>query len=869
MSQRGGGRRGGRGGRGGAGFQPGRAAPPPPMSSQSAGQGGRGRGAPPQQRTRVEDPGASSSSASTEKVVRLSREVEERLHVGGSYARDPTEMASPALLSVPSASISTPAASSSTSVPPASTKALVHPHRPGFGTVGRQCVVRANHFLVRVQEKDLFQYEVKIEPELTSRARGRLVMKNLIAQYGASHLGNRTPAYDGRNIVYTAGALPFDSKDFEIILIDEKGGRERKYRVSIKFAKAFDIFPLKEFLTGKYRDCPQDTIQALDVVLREYPSENYVTVSRSFFSPSFGSDTIGDGLECWRGYYQSLRPTQMGLSLNLDLSATSFYSPVAILDFIAEHLNLEHIPSSLLENQRVKIQKALRGVRVIATHRPDMPRRYRIVGITSQSATELRFTVDEQGGAAISVAQYFHERYNYRLKFVADTFILIPFSEFFGKQLLKQNNYSNDKHVKEFGIVVDSRITSVDARVLPPPRLKYHDSGNEKTCNPSVGQWNMINKKMVDGGHVDAWACICFARLHREAVYTFCEDLVNMCNNIGMVFNYNPVVGISFRQPSQIDNGLRELLHQSVENLRRHNVEKQLQLLIIVLPDASGSYGRIKRLCETELGIVTQCCKPKNVLKSNKQYLENVALKINVKVGGRNTVLEDALNRRIPLVSDAPTIIFGADVTHPSPGEDSQSSIAAVVASMDWPWITKYRGLVSAQQHRQEIIEGLFTLTQDPQKGNVAGGMVRELLVAFYKATNQKPHRIIFYRDGVSEGQFSQVLLYEMDAIRKACSSLQEGYLPPVTFVVVQKRHHTRLFPADHNQRNLTDKSGNILPGTVVDKVICHPTEFDFYLCSHAGIQGTSRPTHYHVLLDENRFTADTLQTLTNNLCYT
>ena len=45
---------------------------------------------------------------------------------------------------------------------------------------------------------------------------------------------------------------------------------------------------------------------------------------------------------------------------------------------------------------------------------------------------------------------------------------------------------------------------------------------------------------------------------------------------------------------------------------------------------------------------------------------------------------------------------------------------------MDWPEITKYRGLVSAQPHRQEIIEDLFTVSKDPQKGNnVNGGMVR------------------------------------------------------------------------------------------------------------------------------------------------
>ena len=41
-------------------------------------------------------------------------------------------------------------------------------------------------------------------------------------------------------------------------------------------------------------------------------------------------------------------------------------------------------------------------------------------------------------------------------------------------------------------------------------------------------------------------------------------------------------------------------------------------------------------------------------------------------------MLVDALSWRIPLVSDIPTIIFGADVTHPESGEDCSPSIAAV-----------------------------------------------------------------------------------------------------------------------------------------------------------------------------------------------
>lgn len=44
-------------------------------------------------------------------------------------------------------------------------------------------------------------------------------------------------------------------------------------------------------------------------------------------------------------------------------------------------------------------------------------------------------------------------------------------------------------------------------------------------------------------------------------------------------------------------------------------------------------------------------------------------------------MLLDAISWRIPLVSDIPTIIFGADVTHPETGEDSLPSIAAVCST--------------------------------------------------------------------------------------------------------------------------------------------------------------------------------------------
>ncbi|KAF6151844.1 hypothetical protein GIB67_010418 [Kingdonia uniflora] len=112
--------------------------------------------------------------------------------------------------------------------------------------------------------------------------------------------------------------------------------------------------------------------------------------------------------------------------------------------------------------------------------------------------------------------------------------------------------------------------------------------------------------------------------------------------------------------------------------------------------------------------------------------------------------------------------------------------------------------------------------------------MTVQHLKGFYKANgHQKPSQIIFYRDGVSEGQFSQVLLYEV------CQSIEPNYLPRLTFVVVQKRHHTLLCTA--HDRNSDRKGGNIMPGTVVETMICHPTEFDFYLYSVMPASGYER----------------------------
>ena len=73
---------------------------------------------------------------------------------------------------------------------------------------------------------------------------------------------------------------------------------------------------------------------------------------------------------------------------------------------------------------------------------------------------------------------------------------------------------------------------------------------------------------------------------------------------------------------------------------------------------------------------------------------------------------------------------------------------------------SRYAATVRVQAHRVEMIQELST-------------MVKEHLMMFYKSTGGfKPHRVIMYRDGVSEGQFLAVSLkkstFESNPVRTA-----------------------------------------------------------------------------------------------------
>ncbi|AQK49865.1 Putative acyl-CoA oxidase family protein, partial [Zea mays] len=101
-----------------------------------------------------------------------------------------------------------------------------------------------------------------------------------------------------------------------------------------------------------------------------------------------------------------------------------------------------------------------------------------------------------------------------------------------------------------------------------------------------------------------------------------------------------------------------------------------------------------------------------------------------------------------------------------------------------------------------------------------------EMIDSLFKPREAKDDGLI--RDGVSESQFNQVLNIELQQIIEACKFLDEKWNPKFTLIIDQKKHHTKFF--------IPRKPDNVPPGTIVDNKVWHPKNFDFYMCSHAGM---------------------------------
>ncbi|XP_024959189.1 protein argonaute 2-like [Cynara cardunculus var. scolymus] len=910
------GRGGGRGGdfsgrgRGGYGGGRGRGYQHPPRHHQYGGGRGRGYQHPPQHHPygggRVSEGGDDGSHP-------RNRSAEDRMVSVGTSAGNVAPQTLTQILTQMLGSISVQEVPKARQPSKGSVENAFNPvRRPDRGgTLALRTVkLLVNHFPVSFNPSNTllhYDVEVKREGSCDNQSVKRSITKDdlrLIREKLCSERPDLFPllktAYDGEKNIFSAVRLPVGT--YKVQLSDGGVTNGRTYEFTIKFVNEVRLSMLKDYLSGKFLQIPRVVLQGMDLVMKENLYSHKISIGkggRGFYPRVFEKgDDLYCGVAAFKGFQQSLKPTSNGLAMCLDYSVLAFRKRMPVIDFLKERIPSFQGVGDVRRLQR-EVTDELKGLKVTVTHRRTK-QKYTIAGLSDEITRNILFEQEDPKGKeepkTVMLLAYFQEKWGKEIQYKdipclqlgrgkkpnsvpMEFCVLVEGQRCSKEELSKEANKklrglsliparqrrteiqrmvqeeygphaSRDRVIQNFEFGIGMSMTEVSGRVMPPPNLKV-GSSNGRMQSMEVDklkcQWNLLGgKTVVEGKAAECWALIDFSAGKCNTDY-FIDKLMNRCRSLGVGMEDPLVVRLSnMRELSSVD-GLFRLLSNIVEEADRR-CKGKLQIIICVMASRDEGYKSLKWVSETRIGVVTQCCLSTEINKANDQYFANLGLKINAKLGGSNVELV----KRFSCFSDEDHVMFiGADVNHPAASNKTSPSIAAVVASVNWPAATRYAARVSPQFHRQEEIENL-------------GKMCLDLIKTYEQVNRRKPNKIIVFRDGVSDGQFYMVLNNELVDLKLAI--YDEDYKPSITLVVAQKRHTTRLFPKTERDGV---HPGNIPPGTVVDEGIIHPLEFDFYLNSHFGGLGTSKPTHYSVLWDENGFSSDTMQELIYYLCYT
>lgn len=191
--------------------------------------------------------------------------------------------------------------------------------------------------------------------------------------------------------------------------------------------------------------------------------------------------------------------------------------------------------------------------------------------------------------------------------------------------------------------------------------------------------------------------------------------------------------------------------------------------VFVVLSERGTAYSKVKQIAELEVGILTQCIKDKTVQRSvrDRTVFGNILLKVNGKLNGTNHKI--AKRNGPDLFSQIKNVMYlGADVTHPSPDQRSIPSVVGVAASHDQHGAC-YNCQYRLQKSTLEEIEDMESI-------------VTKHLEVYRRYQKSYPSQIIYYRDGVSDGQFPIIERKEIFAIKRACKKLVKKMNQPFLY---------------------------------------------------------------------------------------
>ncbi|KAI2385546.1 Protein argonaute [Ophidiomyces ophidiicola] len=783
--------------------------------------------------------------------------------------------------------------------------------RPAFNTTGKEISVAINSYpILQFPTKTIYQYDVLIGNGAEKRAVLDKVWNSKVRQ---EKLG-KFWIFDGNKLAWSTTQLPRELNividlDAEVGRSDSK--RSNAFRLVVRETKKINLAILDEYLRGvtSLKDDAQESFNFLDHLLRETPSRTFIPVKRSYFSEDNPKHDLGAGVFAYKGIYQAIRAVHPGkLAVNVDVSNSCFWSLWSLVGLAIGMMDLRDVQQLMhyskplddgygghMPSKQFQLLNRLRKLGVRPNYRgcPCPEKEWIIKEFLLVNAKQYTFDVKTPDGSkkTTTIYDYFNEKYNIKLDYwqlpvvqMTKPGVVYPMellavyraqkypfklSEFQTAEMIKfavsrpaerrqaierckkNLRHPEDDVLKEYGLKISDTMVRSKARLLPNPEILF--GGNQKFNPGTNGRWDLRGKKfyLPNTTPLKSWGVGFFKGrqgIDTSQIESFCDNLVRTYQGHGGdVKTTRPLI---MELPQDPAKAVYELFH-AVGN----KFNQRPQLLILIVQDRhSFHYLRIKKSCDCRFGVPSQVLQSRQVVKNNGQYISNVLMKINAKLGGTTARSNSKFNPSLPPF----TMVIGADVSHASPGSHAPS-MASFTICMD-TFGGRYNAGCETNGERREIIS-------PANIRDILGPLIREWVMNVGKGKN--PQNLYYFRDGVSEGEQQHVLQREIRHIKDIFKDIAMGkeWEVKVTVIICSKRHHIRAFP-DSNDRNAADKNGNPLPGTLVERDVTNPHGYDFFLWSHVALQGTSRPVHYQVLVDEIGSSPHQLQNMIYEHCY-
>ncbi|KAJ6116140.1 RNA interference and gene silencing protein [Penicillium sp. IBT 18751x] len=415
-----------------------------------------------------------------------------------------------------------------------------------------------------------------------------------------------------------------------------------------------------------------------------------------------------------------------------------------------------------------------------------------------------------------------------------------------------------------FGIEVSPEFVTVYSRVLTTPRVIYARGVPARVVQAS---WSLNTSRLIRTVARRAWSWLYIDSLHSDLLDITPTGFAKSLKQLAIVLRRMGIF-TSGSVPGRIircaENPTKAWMDDALSFLQAKN---RPSIILVILSAGAKYLGNLTRLaCDVTYGMPAVEVTDEWLASADQERYASIGLKMNLKLGGENhTVgLSD-----LGLFANGRTMIVGINVAFAeSASRGSSHSIVGLVASANsqftqWPVEICLQPGKDSRIHRLDEMLGTRIRAWAKDHGNAP------------------PDDIVIYRSMGLEAGHGSWVDQELSLIKDACraSGLTRRApddRPRITVVLVDETHDARFFPtADTESYRYNSPPG----GTVVDRGISDPRQWDFFLQPQSPKESNSRPTRYLVIYDEvlrgrcqaeskRKGPVDLLQEITYRLCY-